>query len=464
MRRIPTRGVAARRQQTARAPVMISLKVVRCRSGVIMNKLFVGGVAIAALIAGRAIAADMPAPAPVVVDSWTGFYVGASLGGRFTDSNWMTTCLSVGAPGGIGCPVNLIAQNGPRLPLSNPSAFASATLRPSVYVGYNWQIGTWVVGAEADAGWGKARNDMKGIPGAGEPGIGGEPGSRYRSGQHHLGCESARPRRLPDRHQRPALRDRWRVLDPHGDERLLRQSPQSGRLVRGARRAGIEPQHRKHRIEHPHRLDRGGRGRGHAVVELAHANRISLRQLRHLRLHLVPRLRGLRRRLRHHRRGGDASHPYGARRVRVQVRRAVACAVAPGFRPVLRPAERVVGATAPLYTSLTKRLTGLSMKVVEIVPRARTRLYGMLVAKEAAIRQGGRGTYVRVGRKRKDAARWKHRNYQGSVDLKRGESEVVTAQVRAANPEDERKLLSSFLGFVDRHSGDQVATITIHYR
>ena len=114
-----------------------------------MNKLFVGGVAIAALIAGPAIAADRPAPA--VVESWTGFYAGASLGGRFTDSNWMTTCLSVGAPGGIGCPVNLIAQNGSRFTLSNPSAFASATLRPSVYVGYNWQIGSWVVGAEADA-------------------------------------------------------------------------------------------------------------------------------------------------------------------------------------------------------------------------------------------------------------------------------------------------------------------------
>jgi len=154
---------------------MISLKVVHCRSGVIMNKLFVGGVAIVALIAGPAIAADMPAPAPVVVDSWTGFYVGASLGGRFTDSNWTTTCLSVGAPGGIGCPVNLIAQNGSRFPLSNPSAFASATLRPSIYLGYNWQIANWVVGVEGDAGSGKARNDMKGIPGA-ETLLSGSPG------------------------------------------------------------------------------------------------------------------------------------------------------------------------------------------------------------------------------------------------------------------------------------------------
>lgn len=104
------------------------------------------------------------------------------------------------------------------------------------------------------------------------------------------------------------------------------------------------------------------------------------------------------------------------------------------------------------------------MKVVEIVPRERTRLYGALVAKEEAIRKGGRGTYIRVGRKRRDATRWKHKNYRGSVALKRGDAEVVTAQVRAANPEDERKLLSSFLGFVDRHSGDRVATITIHYR
>jgi hypothetical protein len=104
------------------------------------------------------------------------------------------------------------------------------------------------------------------------------------------------------------------------------------------------------------------------------------------------------------------------------------------------------------------------MKLVEIVPRARTRLYGMLVAKEAAIRKNGRGTYVRVGRKTQDHARWKHKMYKGSVELKRGGSEVVNAKVRATTPEDERKLLSSFLGFVDRHSGDQVHKITIEYQ
>lgn len=104
------------------------------------------------------------------------------------------------------------------------------------------------------------------------------------------------------------------------------------------------------------------------------------------------------------------------------------------------------------------------MKIVEITPRHRARLYGALVAKEAAIRKNGRGTYIRVGRRVQGSVRWKHKMYKGVVQLSRGQSETVTARIRAATPEDERKLLSSFLGFVDRHSGDQVDTITIQYR
>ena len=104
------------------------------------------------------------------------------------------------------------------------------------------------------------------------------------------------------------------------------------------------------------------------------------------------------------------------------------------------------------------------MKILEIVPHHRTRLYGVLVAKEAAIRKSGRGTYSRVGRRSLGSARWKHKMYKGTVALSRGDAEVVTAKVRASTPEDERRLLSSFLGFVDRHSGDQVDTITIRYR
>jgi hypothetical protein len=104
------------------------------------------------------------------------------------------------------------------------------------------------------------------------------------------------------------------------------------------------------------------------------------------------------------------------------------------------------------------------MKVVEIVPRNRAHLYDTLVGKEAAIRRSGRGTYARVGRKVRGSATWKHKMYGGSVRLSHGKSEVVIAKVRATTAENERKLLSSFLSFVDRHSGNHVDTITIQYR
>jgi hypothetical protein len=104
------------------------------------------------------------------------------------------------------------------------------------------------------------------------------------------------------------------------------------------------------------------------------------------------------------------------------------------------------------------------MKIVEIVPRHRAHLYDTLVEKEAAIRRAGRGTYTRIGRKVRGSTRWKHKMYKGSVQLSHNQSEVVTAKVRANSAEDERKLLSSFLGFVDRHSGDHVDTINIQYR
>jgi N6-adenosine-specific RNA methylase IME4 len=104
------------------------------------------------------------------------------------------------------------------------------------------------------------------------------------------------------------------------------------------------------------------------------------------------------------------------------------------------------------------------MKIVEIVPRHRAHLYDALVEKEAAIRKTGRGTYTRVGRKVRGSTRWKHKMYKGSVQLSHGQSEVVIAKVRANTSEDERRLLSSFLGFVDRHSGDHVDRLNIQYR
>ena len=103
------------------------------------------------------------------------------------------------------------------------------------------------------------------------------------------------------------------------------------------------------------------------------------------------------------------------------------------------------------------------MKTVEITPRRKSPLYNGLVRREADIRKKGRGTFARKGRLRAGAATWGHKRFKGSVSLARGDAELVRAKVSSRTVEDEGGLLKAFLGFVDRHFGDQVATITIHY-
>jgi hypothetical protein len=103
------------------------------------------------------------------------------------------------------------------------------------------------------------------------------------------------------------------------------------------------------------------------------------------------------------------------------------------------------------------------MKVIEITPRRRIHFYDALIEKEASIREKGRGTFFRAGRKSRSAATWKHKAYPGSVALKRGKSNGVTARIRSQAPDREWQMLSAFLGFVDRHLGSKIANISIGY-
>lgn len=104
------------------------------------------------------------------------------------------------------------------------------------------------------------------------------------------------------------------------------------------------------------------------------------------------------------------------------------------------------------------------MKLIQIVPRERLRLYGAFVKKQAEIHSKGRGTFSRVGRKTRDAAKWTHVKFRGSVDLRRAPSEVVTVRLRSSAAGNESKLLAAFLGWVDRHFGDQLSAVNIEYR
>lgn len=125
-------------------------------------------------------AADIPVrpyvkAAPVVaapVSNWSGFYIGGSIGARWSDSDWTTTCLQPGL-GGVACPNNLPAF----IANDNPVGFDDTSLRGGIYFGFNWQISPmWVVGLEGDFAWARNKHTHSGIPGAWSPANAGAPG------------------------------------------------------------------------------------------------------------------------------------------------------------------------------------------------------------------------------------------------------------------------------------------------
>ena len=111
-----------------------------------------------------------------------------------------------------------------------------------------------------------------------------------------------------------------------------------------------------------------------------------------------------------------------------------------------------------------QRITGQAMKLLQIVPRRGTSLYGAMIKKQAEIRRGGRGTFSRAGARKRNATRWTHVRYKGSVSLKAGSDDAVEAAIKSPERGDEARLLSSFLGWVDRHFGKHIASVSIHYR
>jgi hypothetical protein len=103
------------------------------------------------------------------------------------------------------------------------------------------------------------------------------------------------------------------------------------------------------------------------------------------------------------------------------------------------------------------------MKLLEVVPRDGTRLYGAMIRKQAEIRRNGRGTFSRARARKRNGARWTHVRYKGSISFEPSRSEAVEVAIRSPDRGDEARLLSSFLGWLDRHFGERLSSIKIQY-
>jgi outer membrane immunogenic protein len=125
-----------------------------------MKKFWFGSIALALLaFAGSALAADMgtapiyKAPPPIIVPSWTGFYVGAGVGLRASRADVTTTSEVTN-----GTAVNLTG-------LSTTRPFDGTAFRASPYIGFNWQFAPqWVAGIEGDAGFASQTTTLGALP------------------------------------------------------------------------------------------------------------------------------------------------------------------------------------------------------------------------------------------------------------------------------------------------------------
>jgi outer membrane immunogenic protein len=103
-------------------------------------KVWLGAVAIAALVGTPALAADMPLKAPPpVLYSWAGFYIGGNIGGSFEHASGTSNFLDPAA----------LPPDSTTNPQSN--RFSDSSVIGGGQIGYNWQLDrTWVLGVEGD--------------------------------------------------------------------------------------------------------------------------------------------------------------------------------------------------------------------------------------------------------------------------------------------------------------------------
>jgi hypothetical protein len=104
------------------------------------------------------------------------------------------------------------------------------------------------------------------------------------------------------------------------------------------------------------------------------------------------------------------------------------------------------------------------MKLLQVISRDGTRLYGAMIKKQAEIHRNGRGTFMRARARKRNTARWTHVRYNGSISFESVPPEAVEVTIQSPDRGDEARLLSSFLGWLDRHFGKQLLSIEIDYR
>jgi hypothetical protein len=100
------------------------------------------------------------------------------------------------------------------------------------------------------------------------------------------------------------------------------------------------------------------------------------------------------------------------------------------------------------------------MKILQVVPKPgiNSKLKTILKATERTLR-GPHTTFRRVRE-----GRWKHVKYPGWIQWDQAAGGLLVAEIQSKVKDHEWQVMDAFIGYLDRHLGEQIESISVYYR
>ena len=100
------------------------------------------------------------------------------------------------------------------------------------------------------------------------------------------------------------------------------------------------------------------------------------------------------------------------------------------------------------------------MKILQVVPKAGidSKLKTLLKTTERQLR-GPHTTF-----EREKEGRWKHVKYPGWIQWDDAPGGLLIAEIRTKVKDHEWQIMEAFIGYLDRHLGEQIDSISVYYR
>lgn len=100
------------------------------------------------------------------------------------------------------------------------------------------------------------------------------------------------------------------------------------------------------------------------------------------------------------------------------------------------------------------------MRLLQVVPKPGTKpkLKSILKNTERSLR-GPHTTFVRLSE-----GHWKHMKYPGWIKWDQAVGGLLVAEIHTKVKDHEWQMMDAFIGYLDRHLGELIESICLHYR